>query len=67
MARPKTKGDQIGVRLSLAATAELERRAAAKGLAVRQYLELSLEAALARQDAPSRGEVDPRFPKRVGG
>jgi hypothetical protein len=51
MARPKTKTDPIVVRLSLAAGGELERRATAKGLPVRQYLESSLEVSLA--SAPS--------------
>jgi predicted HicB family RNase H-like nuclease len=46
MPRPRTKSDAIPIRLSLAAHAEAVRRAEAKGLPVRQWLEEAMEAAL---------------------
>lgn len=46
MPRPRTKSDAIPIRLSLAAHAEAVRRAEAKGLPVRQWLEEAMEVAL---------------------
>jgi hypothetical protein len=43
MGRPKTKGPQIPLRLSLATHAEVARRAAEWDLSVREYVELWIE------------------------
>lgn len=53
MPRPKVKSDAICVRLSLAAYAEAERRAAAKGLPVRKWAEQAMEKALTPPSSPT--------------